>query len=167
MKTKQYLIAELPPTPETDETKELALCYTPKTKQGIFLHGDEQLHCTYIKRKTRIGNTGSFDSEDERPRSHQIPCSTWVETFGDPQIEAGQVHNTKSSGSRSGSSTDKTFSGFKFDTDAGIWQCHWKSEASWYVYNSSYYSTIEIMLELNLLDKVGQYIERIYDDMSD
>lgn len=153
---KKYVITTLPITPESTEEKELCFISIEGEKLGQFLYGNEPILLAYALKSRTSHNSGTRKSKKNLPPSLKIPSQSWLEKFSQTLMEAGITYKDKPS---FGIETKKTFSGFEFDTQKKIWQGHWQLKQSMEAFNSCYFDSWEIHLELNLSKLTGKYRE--------
>lgn len=165
METQSYLLAKLPPTPNSKESKLLVLSYTTELG-GRLAYGDRPLQLSYTREETIVNNTQpqGITKTETQPQASQINCSMWVSYFGRWVIEVENVfcgQSIRESESET-ERVDRYFSGFKFDEEAGVWNCIWEKREQQQVFNSTFCYLQKVELVLNLVEETGQYFEYKY-----
>jgi hypothetical protein len=166
MEILSYFIAEIPLKPDDNDKKPLVLNYIPQSKRGFFCYGDRKLQLASTYEETIITNsfpTGRM-TKDIQPMQPEISCSTWVNYFSDWQIDADKLYSGcgKLDFESDTGREVRYFSGFKFDSTKGVWQCSWEKRDMQDVYNTTFEHSWKIEIIFNLLDGTGHYTEYKY-----
>lgn len=170
MTTTIYEIANLPLMPHSQEKKLFSLSYTPTSESGIFCYGTQEIQFNYVFEETTITNT--FPDGKTRktinPRAYEVPCSTWINYFGNWQIADDEVFSPSYRVDRDTEVARRFtyYSGFGFDDKTRLWKCQWKQEDRQEVFNSTFEYVETVELELNLADMMGNYFEYKYVDIA-
>ena len=160
-----YVIAQLPPTPQSIDTYPLLLSDEPN-HGSTFYYGDQPLQLTYTYQETIVNNTqptGMTTTKTE-PRSSRLNCALWIACFGAWTIPADQVYTGQAIRDYETETERESryFSGFKFNEESNIWRCTWEKQDQQVVFNSTFYYSTTVELLLNLVDQVGSYGESKY-----
>lgn len=165
MDTQSYLLAHLPPTPNSKESKPLVLSYRIGSG-GRLAYGDRPLQLSYTREETIVNNTQpqGITKTETQPQASQLNCSMWVSYFGGWAIKVENVFCGQSISDYDSETerVDRYFSGFKFDKGVGVWNGIWEQREQQQVFNSTFYYSRKVELALNLIEGTGQYFEHAY-----